>query len=353
MSGDLDLEQRYRRVLRLLPGYYRDTWEEDMVAAFLDSWMTGDPDEDSVTMEYDRPSRQEVASVVGLAARLYLGGAGAPRRYFAWGQAVRGAALAVVLVHATQGLAGLTLLTWRRHLAGWFPALPASLAGPVPGGAWPAVMNAVDCVWIVIFVALVLGHHQTARVVAALAVTVDLVFLLQAQFAGLLLRPLGAWSSWFLFDFGLVLGMAAFHWDAPPAARRPWLLALPGYFLLVPVPVLVFQATGNQAWLPDSAGLGCLVVALACLAHAPRALSRSRSRQAADSGVWSLALTLLAAAAGVWRIVSLGSYVHDPHLINVGLAELLILLVAVALVVPDAARAQTAAPAPPLYPHPG
>jgi hypothetical protein len=56
MSGDLDLEQRYRRVLRLLPGYYRDQWEEDMVAAFLDGWMTGDPDEDSVTMEFDRPS---------------------------------------------------------------------------------------------------------------------------------------------------------------------------------------------------------------------------------------------------------------------------------------------------------
>lgn len=35
MSGDL--ERRYRRVLRLLPGYYRDRWEEDMVAAFLDS----------------------------------------------------------------------------------------------------------------------------------------------------------------------------------------------------------------------------------------------------------------------------------------------------------------------------
>ena len=57
MSGDLDLEQRYRRVLRLLPRYYRDEWEEDMVAAFLDGWLTGDPDEDSVTMEYDRPTR--------------------------------------------------------------------------------------------------------------------------------------------------------------------------------------------------------------------------------------------------------------------------------------------------------
>src|SRR6185437_10892626 len=159
---------------------------------------------------------------------------------------------------------------------------------------------------------------RMARVVAVLAITADLIFLLQAQFAGLLLRPLGTWSSFFLLDFALVLAMAAFHRDAPPVARRPWLLALPGYYLLVPVPVLVLQATGNQAWLPDSAGLGCLVVSLFCLAHAPRALSRPRSREAAGSGTWSLAL--MAGVAGVWRIVSLGSYVHDPHLIKVGLA---------------------------------
>ena len=46
---------------------------------------------------------------------------------------------------------------------------------------------------------------------------------------------------------------------------RRVLRLLPGYYLLVPVPVLVIQATGNQAWLPDSAGLGCLVVSLFCL----------------------------------------------------------------------------------------
>ena len=44
MSGDL--ERRYRRVLRLLPGWYREQWEQDMVAAFLDSWLTGDPEAD-------------------------------------------------------------------------------------------------------------------------------------------------------------------------------------------------------------------------------------------------------------------------------------------------------------------
>ena len=346
-----DLEDRYRRVLRLLPGYYRARWEDDMAAAYLDSRMAGDEDEDEYIFEFGRPAWPEVASVAALAARLYLGGAGTPRRYFAWGQAARRAVLAVVLVHAVQGLTGLMLLAWRRHPASWVPALPASLAGPVPGGFWPAVGHAVNYTWIVVFLALLLGQYRSARVIAALAVAAGLAFLLQAQVASVLLRPLGSWSFWFLFDLTPVLAMAAFHRDAPPAARRSWLLAVPGYCLLVPVPVMVLQATGNQAWLPDSAGLGCVVVSLACLAHAPRA--QSQSRRAAGSGTWSLALTLLAAAAGTWRIVSLGTYVHDPHLTSVSLAELLILAAAVALVAPDAARAQTAAPAPPPHPHPG
>jgi hypothetical protein len=343
-----DLEDRYRRVLRLLPGYYRATWEDDMVAAYLDSRVTGDEDEDEYVIQFGRPAWPEVASVAALAARLYLGGAGSPRRYFAWGQAARGAVLALVLVHAVQGLTDITLLAWHRHQADWLPALPASLAAPVPGGFWPTVANIVDYAWIVIFVVLVLGHHRAAQAIAALAIFSDLLFLLEGQFAGILLRPLGWWSSFFLLDLVPVLAMAAFHRDAPPAARRPWLLAVPCYYLLVPVPVMVLQATGHQAWLPDSAGLGCVVVSLACLAHAPRALSRTR--RAAGSGVWSLTLILLAAVAGAWRVVSLGSYLHDPHLIKVSLAELLILAAAVALVAPDAA--QIAAPAPPPHPRP-
>ncbi len=50
ISGNIaDLERRYRRVLRLLPGYYREQWEEDMITAFLDGWLTGDPDDRRVT----------------------------------------------------------------------------------------------------------------------------------------------------------------------------------------------------------------------------------------------------------------------------------------------------------------
>jgi hypothetical protein len=336
-----DLEQRYRRVLRLLPGYYRDTWEEDMVAAFLDSWLTGDPDEDSVTMEFDRPTWAEVASVAGLAARLYLGGAGAPRRYFAWGQAVRGAVLAVLLFHALRGLDAFVRLAWGRALFA-VPAPPASVGFVPPGGIWPTTFYAVSYAWIAIFVLLVLGHYRTARVLAVLAIAPDLVAVLQAQLAGTLQAPSSAWAFWVLLDLVPVLAMAAFYSGAPPAARRPWLLALPAGYLLVFAPLLAIQATGNLAWLPDLPGLCCFLVALACLAHAPRAWSR----RSAGSGVWSLTLMLLAAVTGVYRIVSLGAYLHDQHLIQVSLAELLILAVGAALVAADAARAQTATPAP-------
>jgi hypothetical protein len=345
VSGGLGLEQRYRRVLRLLPGYYRDKWEEDMVAAFLDSWLTGDRYEDDAILEFCKPTWSEVASVTGLAARLYLGGAATPRRYFAWGQAVRRAVLAVILVHAVLGLEVLVRTAWSRRLFG-LPAPPASLVVYSPGGVWPTVYHVVNVAWIVIFVTLALGHYRTARVLAALAIVPGLVALLQAQLTGIMPAPFGPWAWWVLFNLVLVLAMTAFHSDAPPPARWPWLLALPAGYLLVYVPVLALLATGNSAWLPDWPGLCCILAALACLAHAPRAWSR----QADGSGMWSLTLTLLAAVAGAYRIITLSDYLHDPHLIKVSLAELVILAAAAALIAPDAARAQTATPAPPPYP---
>ena len=171
--------------------------------------------------------------------------------------------------------------------------------------------------------------------------------LLQAQFTGIMPAPFGPWAWWVLFNLAPVLAMAAFHAGAPPAARLPWLLALPAGYLLVIVPIMVAQATSNLAWVPDFAGQCCLLVALACLVHAPRAWSR----RAAGSSVWSLTLVLLAAVAGAYRIATLSNYLHDPHLMKVSLAELLILVAAAALVAPDAARTQTATPARPPQPR--
>src|SRR5580700_3132525 len=136
MSGEL--ERRYRQVLRLLPGYYRAQWEQDMIGARL-------------------------------AVRLYLGGAGAPRRYFAWGQAVRRAVLAVLLVHAVLAVDILVFLERGRRLVGWLPPPPASLV-IAPGGGWDMAYYLVSIAWIAIFVTLALGYYRTARVLAALAI---------------------------------------------------------------------------------------------------------------------------------------------------------------------------------------
>jgi hypothetical protein len=220
-----------------------------------------------------------------------------------------------------------------------------------PGPFPPVVWSLVAWAWIVVFVLLVLRYYRTAQVIAALAIVPDLVWVLQGQFTGRLPTPsIGpSWAFWVLINLAPVLAMTAFRPDARPVPRWPWLLALPVNYLLVAVPLLVLQATGNAAWIPDFSGLYCILAALACLAHAPRA----RSRQTAGSGIWSLTLTLLAADAGTYRIASIANYLHDPHLITVSLTELLILVAAVALVAPDAARTQAATPAPQPQLRPG
>jgi hypothetical protein len=340
-----DLERRYRRVLRLLPGWYREQWEQDMVAAFLDGWLTGDPDADEYISRAAGPSAAEVVSVVGLAVRLHLAGPGTPRRY-AWGQALRRSVLAVLLVHAVVAVNILVFLVRSRSLIGWLPPPPGLQAAPA-SGAWATVYCLASVAWIMIFGMLALGHHRTARVLATLTVLPGLIALLQARVTGSLPAPFGPWVFWVLLDLAPVLAMTAFHREAPAAASWRWLLALPVGYVLAYGPLLALQRTGNSAWLPDFSGLCCILVSLGCLAHAPRALAR----RAGGTGLWSLALIMLAAVAGACRIVSLTGYLTDPHLISVSLSELLILVAAVALIAPDAVRAQAGTPAAPADPH--
>lgn len=48
------LEDRYRSVLLLLPGWYRAAWEEEMVATFLDTVATGDAEQDRYLADWER-----------------------------------------------------------------------------------------------------------------------------------------------------------------------------------------------------------------------------------------------------------------------------------------------------------
>src|SRR5262249_38127174 len=268
------------------------------------------------------------------------------RRYFAWGQAVRRAVLAVMLVHAVLGLEVLVRTAWSRRLFG-LPAPPASLVTLSPGGVWPTVDHVVHGAWIVVFVTLALGHYRTARVLGVRAMVPGLAALLQAQLTGIGPAPFGPWAWWVLFTLVPVAAMTAFHRDAPPAARLPWLLALPAGYLLVFGPLLALEATGNSAWLPDPPGLSPLLAALACLAHS------RRPRRCACSGVWSLSAARRAPVGAAYRMVTLGRYLPAPRLRKGCRAGLLIRATAAAVVARDAASGQAATRASSPFPHPG
>jgi hypothetical protein len=194
--------------------------------------------------------------------------------------------------------------------------------------------------WIVVFVALLLADYRTARVLAILVVGADAANVLHQQLAGALVSPFASWAYVAVIDVAPVLAMAAFHRDAPPIRRWPWALALPAWYLLVSVPVLWAELSGHAAWVPDVSGRCCLLLAVVCLFHAVRVWSGRTG-----TGVWSLTLLLLAAVTGLYRLISLPAIGQDPHLIKVGLVELLILAVAAGLVAPDAVRSQAAVPA--------
>jgi hypothetical protein len=115
------LEERYRRVLRLLPAGYRRRWEDDMVAAFLATTATGDPERDDYLADYGRPGPGEVASVVALAARLrFAATPDAPPRRYLWGQALRLAVLLTVLTRAAWWAPGPWCPAWSAG-PGWSP----------------------------------------------------------------------------------------------------------------------------------------------------------------------------------------------------------------------------------------
>jgi hypothetical protein len=299
------LEQRYRRLLRVLPAAYREAWEEDMVATFLDSRDSEDAEAAEFAADFGRPSWSEVASVAGLAIRLRLDTAGAPPRSVAWGQAVRLVALMGLLVHAAVATVGAGLGLWVTGKLGWLPAPPADWVPATPLSAWQTLWSLTGLLWLPAYVGLLLGHRRAAQLLAALAVlpgvaaatsaTVDLA----AGTAPLLLT---IWSN-LLVGVLLVLALAAFHQDAPPVRRRPWLVALAvGVALLLGLFLLEWS---TDPWvMVDWPGLYCVALVGVAVAHlAAPALGRR-----AWTPSWSLALALLALASFGLRVLSLLDY---------------------------------------------
>jgi hypothetical protein len=287
-----ELERRYRRVLRLLPVSYRQAWEEDMVATFLAGALPDDPEDAEFAAEYGRPDRAEVASVLGLAVRLRLGGAGAPARYRVWGGAVQRAALAVLLVHAVIALAGVGVVLW---LPLRFPGLA------VPGQSDAAALLGLS--WVAAYLALVLGYRQVAGLLMVLSLLLSAVTAGAAVVAG----DGAYWGSrlaeFLVGAFSVVAALAAFHRDAEPVRPRPWLVALPMGAVLVTVVFLLTQHPGDGV-LVDGPGLACVaLIATVLFQQIASVAGRGRS-----AGGWPVALVLLTLAALGLRLVTLLDY---------------------------------------------
>lgn len=158
------LEQRYRSVLRLLPSYYREAREEEMVETYLHGIGEGDQDE-------MRPDLGEVASVLALAVRTRLGAVGAPPGYAALGESVRLFALFGVLLQATDVLTEAVLnLTWAGGSAADRSMFFRTFTGHgLFGGTLAAVMWLLPLLWTAAYAALFRDHRRAARLCAVLA----------------------------------------------------------------------------------------------------------------------------------------------------------------------------------------
>ena len=255
------LEQRYRLVLRtLLPASYRKLWEEDMVATFLESMDSDDAEAAEYLADFGRPSWSEVASVAALAVRLRLGAADAPLRSGARGEALRLVALMGLLVHAAAATIEAGSRLWLGGRVDWLAAPPGDWAPFLPHSAWPTISTIAGLLWLPAYVGLLLGHRRAAQLLAFLALLPATAAAISVTTDLPALAPLvlPAWANLLLSGL-LVLALAAFHHDAPPVPRRPWLLAL-GVAIAVLLGLSPLVGPTTPWVLLDWPGLYCLAL---------------------------------------------------------------------------------------------
>jgi hypothetical protein len=283
-------------LLRLLPAPYRLAWEEDMVATFLASTATGDVEADELTADFGRPSWPETVSVVRLAIALRIDKPGG----LAWGAAIRLVALIGLLVNAVLATISVGTVMWLHGLAPWAPR--ADRAAAATADVWSDIVVLPLLLWIPAYLAMLDGSRRLGSVLAMLA------FGCSALATVVELARGGPWvlsrSLELLLGGALVAALVAFHDDAPPVRRRPWLIAWPVGVGLLGANLLIWPQS-VASWL-DWMALCSLAVVVAGGVH----LTTARARR---NRAWSHALALLAAGVLLLRVVSIVDYAAAPR----------------------------------------
>jgi hypothetical protein len=195
-----NLERRYRLLLKVLPRWYRDGHEEEMVGLFLADRT------DELGLEHGWPGWKQTGVVLGLAVRTHFAAGAAradvPMKVASRGEIVR--ALGVIglvlgVFHAGASIAS-TVYAYQR-------------LGVLGGPTW---MSLFDVLPIVAFVALLAGKRTTAKLAAFAALVL----------AAIAIEP--HVGSWLLFQLPSLVTFVAlclgFHREAPtpPARRLAW-----------------------------------------------------------------------------------------------------------------------------------
>ncbi len=263
------LEQRYRRLLQLLPSPYLEVRGEEMVDTFLLSVRKDDPEADALAEVVGHPSWGERLSIVRLAFDLRCGGRHAPPRYEVLGGAVRWCVAAIVLIHAVSAVQLLIGDVWWWHTGFWMGDSPQWSAM-----SWVSDVGAV--LWLPTLMALAMRRPRVAQVFAGLAtVPVLAAALLETRLLSLGSASMDwvAWgwvvSAWLILavDVCVVLGLAAFHPEAPGLRPRPWLirgavvLMVPNAALFIPGMAPWLLADGSIVWhLGAALGAGAVLL---------------------------------------------------------------------------------------------
>jgi hypothetical protein len=270
------LEERYRRVLRLLPADFRHEWADDMAATFMARAYRSAP-EDLEGVEISSPRWPEMASIARLAIRLRLGGASAQPREFVTGEAVRRIALVGLLAHAVGALSGVLLTIW------------FIVRTELPDGTgfatwWQALVSMSDLLWLPAYLAIVFGYRRAAACIALAAFgpgTVVLLLNLRAADWPYLPYQIG----WLVFGALPIVALVAFHSGAPTVRSGPWVAAIPAGVVLLFAVMLVAgdRTTGIGLW-----ALGVTVAGIVTIGAAVHRRSMPPT--------WPLTLAVLAAA---------------------------------------------------------
>ncbi|GGU13552.1 hypothetical protein GCM10010178_00950 [Lentzea flava] len=199
-QGMSNLERRYRWLLRVLPKWYRQDREEEMVGIFLADRT------DDLDLEHSWPGWGETGAILGLAVRTHLAAGAAltsvPARVMWRGEVVRVLGMIGLLLGVFYAGAAITNLSVAYGNPEW--------AQPI---SWWRLLELAP---IVAFAALLNGRRTPAKIAAFAPVVLTVATLAQTG---------GHVVLWVLFQLpGIVTFLClclGFHREAPtPPARR-------------------------------------------------------------------------------------------------------------------------------------